>query len=147
MLLQLLIQRHPRKGTRKTPKRRTPSASDRRKSLVSDLQERDEDSDGSGSSSSPTQRRRRSFKKPKQPELKTVQEESEEDVYDGTETEDYWFFVNQWFARGEEDAALQREYTPTDKDGKPLKGALQGMAYGSGFSLFLSFKKIWYPQK
>ncbi|XP_033751254.1 lipoxygenase homology domain-containing protein 1-like isoform X2 [Pecten maximus] len=129
-LEKVLIQRHPRKGTRKTPKRRrTPSANERRKSLVSDLQERDEDSDGSNSSSSPTPRRRRSFKKHKEPELKTVEEESEEDVYDGTETEDYWFFVNEWFSRGEGDGAIQREFTPTDKDGKPLKGALQDVEY------------------
>jgi len=50
----------------------------------------------------------------------------EEDVYDGDETEDYWFFVNRWFARGEDDKQIVRELIPTDEQGKPLKGGLEG---------------------
>ena len=128
----MLIQRRPRKGTRKGAPRKKKSkitASERRKSIVSDMQEREEfDSDTSGSSTSPTPRRRRagSLKSHKKPELKTVEEESEEDVYDGDETEDYWFFVNRWLAKSEDDGALERELTPTDDKGRPLKGALAG---------------------
>lgn len=42
------------------------------------------------------------------------------------ETEDYWFFVSQWFARGEGDGEIVREFIPTDAKGQPLKGALEG---------------------
>ena len=60
-----------------------------------------------------------------------VKEESEEEVYDDSddETEDYWFFVDKWFAKSEGDKQIVRELIPTDKDGRPLKGALDGM-YG-----------------
>jgi hypothetical protein len=60
----------------------------------------------------------------RKPELKTVEEEDE--VYDGEETIDYWFFVNEWFATDEGDKQIIRELIPTDKDGKPLKRALDG---------------------
>ena len=42
------------------------------------------------------------------------------------DTEDYWFFVNQWFARGEGDGEIVREFIPTDEKGRPLKGRLEG---------------------
>ena len=60
-----------------------------------------------------------------------VKEESEEEVYDegDDKTEDYWFFVDKWFAKSEGDKQIVRELIPTDKDGRPLKGALDGM-YG-----------------
>ena len=61
----------------------------------------------------------------KTPDLKTVVEE--EDVYDGEETIDYWFYVNKWFASDEDDKQIVRELIPTDKDGKPLRKALDGM--------------------
>lgn len=57
-------------------------------------------------------------------DLKTVQEEDE--VYDGEETIDYWFYVNRWFASDEDDKQIIRELIPTDKDGKPLRKALDG---------------------
>ena len=49
-----------------------------------------------------------------------------EEDEDEEDTEDYWFFVDQWFSRSEGDKAIVRELTPTDKNGKPLKGALEG---------------------
>ena len=53
-----------------------------------------------------------------------MQEESDE--YDGTETEDYWFFCGQWFARSEGDKQIVRELIPTDEHGRPLRGGLEG---------------------
>ena len=46
--------------------------------------------------------------------------------YDGTETEDYWFLANRWFARSEDDKQIVRELIPTDEKGRPLKGGLEG---------------------
>lgn len=60
-------------------------------------------------------------------DLKTVQEEDE--VYDGEETIDYWFYVNRWFASDEDDKQIIRELIPTDKDGKPLRKALDGRKF------------------
>ena len=57
----------------------------------------------------------------------TLQVEEEQDEYDGTETEDYWFFCNQWFARSEGDKQLVRELIPTDERGNPFRGGLEGI--------------------
>ena len=54
--------------------------------------------------------------------MDAVLEEEEGD----DDTEDYWFFVNQWFARGEGDGEIVREFIPTDEKGRPLKGRLEG---------------------
>lgn len=75
----------------------------------------------------------------RKPELKTVEEEDE--VYDGEETIDYWFFVNDWFASDEGDKQIIRELTPTDKDGRPLKRALDGTSFKI---LPLIYKHVWY---
>ncbi|CAL1540467.1 unnamed protein product [Lymnaea stagnalis] len=45
------------------------------------------------------------------------------------ETEDYWFFVNKWFAKSEGDKLIVRELMPTDAHGKPLKGSLEGKLF------------------
>lgn len=34
--------------------------------------------------------------------------------------EDYYFFVNRWFAKDEDDRQIVRELTPTDANGRPL---------------------------
>lgn len=52
--------------------------------------------------------------------------QEEDEVYDGEETIDYWFYVNRWFASDEDDKQIIRELIPTDKDGKPLRKALDG---------------------
>lgn len=57
--------------------------------------------------------------------IKQVVEEPDE--YDGTETEDYWFLVQRWFARSEDDKQIVRELIPTDEKGRPLKGGLEGV--------------------
>lgn len=36
------------------------------------------------------------------------------------DVEDYYFFVNRWFAKDEDDRQIVRELTPTDADGRPL---------------------------
>ena len=50
----------------------------------------------------------------------------EEEEDDAADTEDYWFFVDKWFAKGEGDKLTVRELIPTDEKGRPLKGALEG---------------------
>ncbi|XP_078332217.1 lipoxygenase homology domain-containing protein 1-like isoform X5 [Crassostrea virginica] len=123
---KLLIQRRPKAGTKKRSRSakstKSSSALERRQSLIQ--QNEDQDSDSS-SSSSHTPRRKRSLRKT--PDLKTVVEE--EDVYDGEETIDYWFYVNKWFASDEDDKQIVRELIPTDKDGKPLRKALDDVEY------------------
>jgi hypothetical protein len=42
------------------------------------------------------------------------------DYRDEPEMEDYWFFVNRWFAKDEDDKQIVRELTPTDESGRPL---------------------------
>lgn len=37
-----------------------------------------------------------------------------------TELEDYYFFVNRWFAKDEDDKQIVRELAPTDAEGRPL---------------------------
>lgn len=37
-----------------------------------------------------------------------------------SEVEDYYFFVNRWFAKDEDDRQIVRELTPTDAQGRPL---------------------------
>jgi hypothetical protein len=39
-----------------------------------------------------------------------------------SDVEDYYFFVNRWFARDEDDKQIIRELLPTDADGRPLAG-------------------------
>lgn len=46
--------------------------------------------------------------------------------------EDYYFFVNRWFAKDEDDRQIVRELTPTDAQGRPLAG-LEGVVL-LGFS-------------
>ncbi len=36
--------------------------------------------------------------------------------------ENYYFFVNRWFAKDEDDKQIVRELTPTDEQGRPLVG-------------------------
>nr|KAI8760088.1 lipoxygenase homology domain-containing protein 1-like [Biomphalaria glabrata] len=81
----------------------------------------DNDSD---SGSSPSPRRKRSSYKGSKPKLDAVEEEDEDDQ----DTEDYWFFVDKWFSKGEGDKLIVRELIPTDKDGKPLRGSLQDLS-------------------
>ena len=45
---------------------------------------------------------------------------SKKEVYDGKETDDYWFFVNRWFDTSEDDGAIEREIIPTEENGHPL---------------------------
>jgi hypothetical protein len=60
--------------------------------------------------------------------LDAVIEEAEED--EGIDS--YWFFVNKWFARSEDDGEIIREFIPTDEHGKPLKGTPQGKIINLG---------------
>ncbi|CAC5411596.1 unnamed protein product [Mytilus coruscus] len=41
-------------------------------------------------------------------------------LYDGIETDDYWFIVDRWFDTSEDDNKIERELFPTDKKGNPL---------------------------
>ena len=41
-------------------------------------------------------------------------------MYDGKETDDYWFFVNRWFDTSEDDGAIERELIQTEENGHPL---------------------------
>ena len=61
--------------------------------------------------------------------LHILKVEEEPDEYDGTETEDYWFFCNQWFARSEGDKQIVRELIPTDEQGRPFRGGLEGRSH------------------
>ncbi|KAL4225451.1 Lipoxygenase y domain-containing protein 1 [Mactra antiquata] len=128
---KMLIQRRPRKGTKKNRRRPTSSSRDfrERDRSRSPVMSRMDDYESDDSDiSSVSQPRRRRTKSPKQkPSLKTVEEESDE--YDGTETEDYWFFVNRWFARSEDDKQIVRELIPTDEKGQPIKGGLEEVVY------------------
>ncbi|XP_012940880.1 lipoxygenase homology domain-containing protein 1 [Aplysia californica] len=115
---KMLIQRQlPQKKREK----KKLSDHERRKSILA-LHRSDEDSDSSSPSSTPG-RRRKGYRGSRS-KLDAVQEEDEEE-----DTEDYWFFVDQWFARGEGDKAIVRELIPTDKDGRSLKGALEELEY------------------
>ncbi|XP_060561299.1 lipoxygenase homology domain-containing protein 1-like [Ruditapes philippinarum] len=128
---KMLIQRKPRKGTKKKRRRSISSARDRDRDRRSPLMSRMGDFSDSDDSdiSSVSQSRRRRTKSPKLPKknLKTVEEESDE--YDGTETEDYWFLVDRWFARSEDDKQIVRELIPTDEKGRPIKGGLEEVNY------------------
>ena len=96
---------------------------ERRKSLLSiHRQSEDEESDSSSPNSTPRRARRKSSHYRSSSMLDAVLEEEEGD----DDTEDYWFFVNQWFARGEGDGEIVREFIPTDEKGRPLKGRLEG---------------------
>jgi hypothetical protein len=66
--------------------------------------------------------------------LDAVIEEAEED--EGIDS--YWFFVNKWFARSEDDGEIIREFIPTDEHGKPLKGTPQGKKINLGTKISLS---------
>lgn len=72
----------------------------------------------------------------------------EDEVYDGEETIDYWFNVNKWFASDEDDKQIIRELIPTDKDGKPLRKAIDGRIYLTNywteklFSIWDIFKSV-----
>nr|KAG5694176.1 hypothetical protein BaRGS_016022 [Batillaria attramentaria] len=117
---KVLIQRNPLVSGKKQKKKL--SELERRKSLLSlHRQSEDEESDTS-TPSSPRQRRNR-YKKSSTLDA-VIEEEDEED-----DTEDYWFFVNQWFARGEGDGEIVREFIPTDEQGRPLKGNLEEVEY------------------
>jgi hypothetical protein len=39
---------------------------------------------------------------------------------DVPELEDYYFFVNRWFAKDEDDKQIIRELMPTDENGRQL---------------------------
>ncbi|KAL3842214.1 hypothetical protein ACJMK2_020253, partial [Sinanodonta woodiana] len=126
---KLLIQRKPRKGTKKRKRQPSSARSRSHSPLQSHMDMSDSDSDIS-SVSSPRRKRTHSFSSNKSKSLKTVKEEVEEEAeYDGTETEDYWFFVKKWFAKSEGDKEIVRELIPTDEHGKPLKGALEELEY------------------
>ncbi|XP_048241483.1 lipoxygenase homology domain-containing protein 1-like isoform X2 [Haliotis rufescens] len=115
---KMLIQRKPLSGTKK---RRRPSDLERRRSARDE-----EESDSTGYSPPSTPKRRK--KKAHRSSLERV-DEADEDVYDGDETEDYWFFVDRWFAKGEDDNQIVRELIPTDERGNRLKGTLKELEY------------------
>lgn len=147
-LWQVLIRRRPRAGTKKRRKKKGPSEQEKRQEILAEYmqdesesdsdtstatrrskgknsrktrKQRQDDSDSDDSSS----RRRGSTRKLRKPSLKKIQEE-EDEVYDGEETEDYWFFVNRWFDTSEDDKAIERELMPTDEKGNPLH-TLEGL--------------------
>lgn len=80
---------------------------------------------------------RRSLSSKRRNLLRSVAEEEEEDS-----TEDYWFFVDNWFARSEGDGLIVRELIPTDKHGKPLKGTLEGNCLTSFYLSLYTTKTI-----
>lgn len=43
--------------------------------------------------------------------------------------ENYYFFVNRWFARDEDDKQIVRELIPTDEQGRPLAGGIEEIPY------------------
>ncbi|ESO97796.1 hypothetical protein LOTGIDRAFT_208950 [Lottia gigantea] len=109
------IFQRPVPGTKK--RRRRPLQKQKSRYL-----DRDEyDSDSTSPSTSPHRRQLR--RKGTKSNLESVREE--EEVYDGEETEDYWFFVDRWFAKNEDDGAIVRELIPTDEKGRPLDDSLQ----------------------
>lgn len=63
-----------------------------------------------------------------------------EEEEDG-DTENYWFFVNKWFAKGEGDKLTVRELVPTDENGQPLKGALDGNVFFFIYATFIMLDK------
>ncbi|XP_050409617.1 lipoxygenase homology domain-containing protein 1 [Patella vulgata] len=101
---KILIQRLP---TLKRKKRRPTSAYN-------------SDSDSTSPSTSP--RRRQLNRRKTKSNLESVEEVDED-------TEDYWFYVNRWFAKDEDDGAIVRELVPTDKQGRPLAGTLKEVEY------------------
>lgn len=120
---QVLIRRRPRAGTKKRRKKKGPTEQERRKEILAEVHD---DSESDSSSSSTPRRRRSTSRKSRKPSLKKIEEEDVVDVYDGEETEDYWFFVDRWFDSSEDDKAIERELLPTDEQGKALHG-LEGM--------------------
>jgi hypothetical protein len=58
------------------------------------------------------------------------------------DVESYYFFVDKWFAKDEDDRQIVRELVPTDEHGRPLIG-LDGIFYhnmfqeGQGARLFI----------
>jgi hypothetical protein len=94
--------------------------------ILSEMSGNQDDSDSDSSSSSSPRRRKSSARKIRKPSLKKIEEE--EDVYNGEETEDYWFFVNRWFDTSEDDKATERELMPTDEKGNPLH-TLEGLVF------------------
>ena len=40
--------------------------------------------------------------------------------HNNNETENYYFFVNKWFAKNEDDGQIVRELIATDENGRPL---------------------------
>lgn len=69
-----------------------------------------------------------------QQSAKKVRQEDEKSLKD--DIEEYWFFVNQWFSKHDDDnGALIKEFVPTDAQGKPLPGMSEGISQIS-FSLF-----------
>ncbi|GFN87702.1 hypothetical protein PoB_001420800 [Plakobranchus ocellatus] len=105
--------------------RRKFSEEERRKSIIALHRSSADDDSDSGSPSSTPGRRRSTFKGSRS-RLDAVLEEEEDDAAD---TEDYWFFVDKWFAKGEGDKLTVRELVPTDERGRPLKGALEELEY------------------
>ncbi|XP_063398724.1 lipoxygenase homology domain-containing protein 1-like isoform X1 [Mytilus trossulus] len=118
-LNKVLIRRRPRAGTKKRQKKKGPTEQERRKEILAEVHD---DSDSDSSSSSTPRRRRSTSRKSRKPNLKKIEEEDVVDVYDGEETEDYWFFVDRWFDSSEDDKAIERELLPSDEQGKALHG-------------------------
>ncbi|CAE1278375.1 unnamed protein product [Acanthosepion pharaonis] len=63
-----------------------------------------------------------------QQSAKKVRQEDEKRLKD--DIEEYWFFVNQWFSKHDDDnGALIKEFVPTDAEGKPLPGMSEEIEY------------------
>ena len=56
--------------------------------------------------------------------LDAVIEEDEDDI-----CEDYWFYVNQWFARGDGGGEVVRELIPTNVRGLSMQPRLGGLLH------------------
>ncbi|KAL5006870.1 hypothetical protein ScPMuIL_015676 [Solemya velum] len=128
-LEKILIQRrHQGQRGLKFKGKRTTSADSRRQSILSTLQGRPdvEDEDFTPRSKA---KRRQSLRDSGRKSADLKQVESDEEYQDDANIENYWFFVNRWFARSEDDGAIIRELLPTDETGRPLAGSLKQSEY------------------
>ncbi|XP_076450682.1 LOW QUALITY PROTEIN: lipoxygenase homology domain-containing protein 1-like [Babylonia areolata] len=123
-LEKLLIQRQALETNKRKQKKKL-SETERRKSLLNIHRHSEDEESDSSPSTSPRRGRRKSHYMSSGSRLDAVMEEDE----GAEDTEDYWFFVNQWFARSEGDGEIVREFIPTDEKGRPLKGRLEEVEY------------------
>lgn len=125
IFLQILIQRCIKRGTIKG--KRTSSADARRQSILSTIQGRPADMDMDDYTPRSKAKRRQSLRDSnrKYGDQKWDIDEQDEEIVDERNIENYWFFVNRWFARSEDDGAIIRELLPTDETGKSLAGSLK----------------------